>query len=366
LTHPDKVEPAIVQSSKNLGALAIQLQWVEGDIHTAEKSFLKINQQAAPIDPVELKLLESRKKPNCIAARAIVKSGKGHKYWSRFSDETQNFIQDTAREINTILFSPKLKSPIKTLDLPIAGKQYSPQTLPLILDFINITNSIPLDFKESLGDDEEGGKTLSFLRTAKKIAQRINSTHEGSLGLHPIIYLYSHEGRFKVSSFYSIVIFVMELEKLNKYNVFTKNRRVFEDAIYEYDYVVQQIFRKYRSAFNSAKPISDFYFKLLEYLDQGKSQDESIKFIANDTAFKYLSFIQEKSEISSVNFSRERKSAVYIREVISTAPKCKICNGFIHTNSISIDHVERKKNGGLGNVENGQISHPYCNTTYKN
>jgi len=88
LTHPDKVKPEIVKYAKNLGALAIQLQWVEGDARKAESSFFKINQQAAPIDKTELKLLESRKKPNSISARAIIRGGKGHKYWS-FSEPIQ-------------------------------------------------------------------------------------------------------------------------------------------------------------------------------------------------------------------------------------------------------------------------------------
>ena len=57
LTHPDKVRPDIVKYAKNLGALAIQLQWVEGDARKAEISFFKINQQAAPIDKTELRLL---------------------------------------------------------------------------------------------------------------------------------------------------------------------------------------------------------------------------------------------------------------------------------------------------------------------
>ncbi|MFN5474113.1 MAG: DUF262 domain-containing protein, partial [Pseudanabaena sp.] len=87
LSHPAKVSPDIVKYAKNLGALAIQLQWVEGDARKAENSFYKVNQQAAPINKTELKLLESRKKPNSIAARAIIRSGKGHKYWSLFSDK---------------------------------------------------------------------------------------------------------------------------------------------------------------------------------------------------------------------------------------------------------------------------------------
>jgi hypothetical protein len=44
LKSPEKVKPEIVKYAKNLGALAIQLQWVEGDARKAENSFFKINQ----------------------------------------------------------------------------------------------------------------------------------------------------------------------------------------------------------------------------------------------------------------------------------------------------------------------------------
>jgi len=45
LTHPEKVKSEIVKRAKNLGALAIQLQWVDGGADKAENSFFKINQQ---------------------------------------------------------------------------------------------------------------------------------------------------------------------------------------------------------------------------------------------------------------------------------------------------------------------------------
>lgn len=96
LKFPEKVRPDIVTNAKNLGAIAIQLQWVEGDADVAEASFFKINQQAAKIDPTELKLIQSRKKANGIASRAILKGGKGHQYWSKFSEGNQK------RNIKTI------------------------------------------------------------------------------------------------------------------------------------------------------------------------------------------------------------------------------------------------------------------------
>ncbi|GAF21009.1 hypothetical protein JCM19047_676 [Bacillus sp. JCM 19047] len=61
IKFPEKVDEKIALRAKILGALAIQLQWVEGDSSTAEISFFKINQHAAPIDATELRLLKSRK-----------------------------------------------------------------------------------------------------------------------------------------------------------------------------------------------------------------------------------------------------------------------------------------------------------------
>ena len=366
LTNPDKVTSGIIQKAKNLAAMAVQLQWVEGDVRKAETSFFKINQQAAPIDPTELKLLKSRKKPNCIAARAIIRSGKGHKYWSQFSHESQDEIQKLAEEVNDILFSPKLETPIKTLDIPIGGKLYSPRTLPLILEFVNITNKIESNFEDTLSDDKEGKETIRMLYNTRKVAQIINSMHPSSLGLHPIVYFYSQEGRHKVASFFATVLFVMELKEKNKTDDFIKVRESFESILLEYDFLVQQINRKYRSAEQSYPHIKNYFLKIIGLLNNGIPRDKAIIEIINSEDFNYLTIYTNDGEITSKDFSSGRKSAVYIREVISKANRCKICGGYIHRNSLTIDHIKRKEDGGLGSLDNGQISHPYCNTTYKN
>ncbi len=238
LTHPDKVKPEIVKYAKNLGALAIQLQWVEGDARKAESSFFKINQQAAPINKTELKLLESRKKPNSIAARAIIRSGKGHKYWSSFSSPTQLQVQELAAEINEILFDPKLQTPIKTLDIPVGGKLYSSQTLPLILDLVNIVSGTDFNSKH-IKDDETGEVTMKTLKDVRKVAYRLNSNHSSSLGLHPVVYFYSQDGRHKTASFFAMVDFVVELDRRKKINDFIDVRNEFEKFLLEYDYLVQ-------------------------------------------------------------------------------------------------------------------------------
>jgi 5-methylcytosine-specific restriction endonuclease McrA len=71
-------------------------------------------------------------------------------------------------------------------------------------------------------------------------------------------------------------------------------------------------------------------------------------------------------EGSSRQFSKETKSATFLRDAIAGAPRCKICKCLLHFNSIQIDHIVRKQDGGLGILENAQLSHPFCNSTIKN
>lgn len=365
LEHPEKVQEQIKKRAKNLGTLALQLQWVEGDADKAEASFFKINQSAATINNTEIYLLQKRKKPSGLTARAIVRSGTGHKYWSKFNDEIRAEVEEIAKEINDVLFVPPLKNPIKTLDLPIGGKIFSTYTLSLILDFVNIANNVERE-DESLLEDIDGNHTIEFLKNCRKIARRINSNHPSSLGLHPAVYFYSRDGRYKTASFYAIVSLMMEFEKPELINDFISIREKFEEFLIEYDFFIQQIVRKYRSAYGSRKFVKDFYLELIKKFKEGKSKDVIVKEITDDNSkFKYLTTQLDKKETSGSEFTREIKSEVFLTEALKSALKCKICNGYIHSHSIQIDHKQRKSEGGLGNLENAQLSHPYCNTTYK-
>lgn len=366
-TNPDKVSPEIQEKAKGLGFIALQLQWVEGDSATAESSFFKINQKAAPIDPTEIKLLKARNKPIGLAARAIIRGGKGHKYWSKFLDERQQKIQELAEDIHKILFTPSLTNPIKTLDLPIGGKPFSASTLPLILDFVNIVNEdlIKKDLKDE--DDADGNETIKFLTNCRKVAQRINSNHPGSLGLHPVVYFYSRDGRHKIASFFAITSLIMEFNKKNTYSEFIKVRKQFEELLIQYDYLIQQIVRKYRGAFPSHTYIKTFYVTCINKLVEGKTPSEVVNELINTTEFIYLTqAVAENETAATKSFSDEIKSAAFIREALNSTLRCSICGGYMHKNSITIDHIIRKQDGGSGACDNAQLAHPYCNSTVKN
>jgi hypothetical protein len=366
VTSPKKVRPKIQNRVKNLSTLAIQLQWVEGDASKAESSFFKINQKAAPIDKTELVILESRHKPNCIAARAIINSGKGHKYWSAFTPENQQSTQNLAKQINDVLFTPPLKTPLRTHNVSIGGQSSASYTLPMLLQFVNIANNAPLDFKDSLDDDATGQSTIEYLENALTLANRINSTHNSSLGLHPLIYFYSMEGKYKISSFLTIIHFVKELVRLKQLKEFTSVRDKFEDFLIKYDYVVQQINRKYRSTQDSYPHVVEFYLLVMHEL-KDKSVVDAINNIVNTPKYKYLSLQKDEYSQSDASiFSITKKSAVFIKEILPTIPRCKICKGFLHQNSISIDHITRRRDGGKATTDNGQLTHPFCNIAFKN
>jgi HNH endonuclease len=158
----------------------------------------------------------------------------------------------------------------------------------------------------------------------------------------------------------------MVLEEKNHFSIFISVRPAFEQILLKYDYLIQQIIRKYRSAGASYEYIKDFYFMAIEYLHSGKPVEETISSIIKSEKFSYLTTQVDPTQITSSDFTSERKSAIYIKDALLSAPKCKICGGLIHRNSISFDHIERKQDGGVGSIDNGQITHPYCNSTVKN
>jgi hypothetical protein len=101
-------------------------------------------------------------------------------------------------------------------------------------------------------------------------------------------------------------------------------------------------------------------------LTQGKNVDSTIHDLIKSKKFSYLKIDNTKDIVTKADFTSERKSAVYIREALSSPVRCKICNGMLPMNSITIDHIKRKEDGGIGDIDNAQLAHPYCNSTIKN
>lgn len=365
LLHTDTAMPDKLQIARKLGKISLQLQWVPGNADKAENSFYTINQKGSVISDTEMSLLKKRRKPYAIASRAIIRSGNGHKYWNKFDTEKQSEIERYAKIINENLFSPKFNNPIKTLDLPIAGKSISHTSLALIFDTVKLANKIDekgnQDGNNKVSDDTTGENTVKYLKNTARIIRRLTTTHPSSLGLHPAVYFYSEKGRYQPTAFMAWVVLMNEFEKTNLLKEFSDVREEFEKTLINYKFLTNQITNKYGSKLKSYNYLIGFYKNIFECVKNGNSFENEIKI-----KFPFLNIDYKGDEIKSRDFSSITKSEIFINEAINKAPKCSICGGLLHVNSISIDHVNRKEDGGIGDAENGQLTHPYCNSTIKN
>ncbi len=377
LIDENKADPEVIKVAKNLAFLSIQVQTINTQSpEAAESSFFKINGEATPINDTEALILKSRKKPNSISARAIIHSGTGHEYWSKFNVDIKDKIKLMAKEINELLFQPEYETPIKTVDLPMAGKGYSAQTLELIFNLVNIVNEIKIvEWKKiknakdiEPADDETGDSTLEYLKKTKKIADIIAGDENYSLGLSPIVYFYSIDGRYQITAFMAIVELLKGYTK-DDFFKFTIIRGMFEEFIVKYKSMIKQIVSKYGSGHKSYKRIQSLFSliidTLLAKLKNGVSKENELWDVINaHKDFKYLR--REETEMEPANrkeFSTETKSAINIRARLKTALKCPFCDGIIFNKSQNTDHIIDKKNNGLGDIDNGQITHYYCNSS---
>jgi len=133
-------------------------------------------------------------------------------------------------------------------------------------------------------------------------------------------------------------------------------------------FLIPQIVTKFRmSASRSYETIKDFYLESIRNLQNGIEIDRTMDEILNTKEFDYLvKQVKRNTVQSDTIFNRETKSELFFQEPLSSALKCKICGGYIHVNSISVDHIVRVRDNGEGSVDNAQVVHPFCNTGYKN
>lgn len=356
---PDELS---LRRGRNMGSFTITLQWVEGDAQNAEKSFFKINQSASKIDETELALIKARKKPNAIATRALIRAGTGHKYWSSFSPVVAQEIEKISKEIYSQLFLPIIDYPIKSLDLPAADRGINARSVSMIFDLANFIGTTAV---LEMVDDNTGDATLNLLRKIESAAAQVFGPQPGSLGLHPGIYCYGATGRFQAAAFLASIAFVQELKNKKAFNKFTKYRAAFENYLLQYKYFLNQISKNYAASGIALRPIVKMYEIMLDGLAHGKSDSAILADIKSDKSLNIVKVATDEDIKYGRNFTKATKNAVFIKEALAAELTCGICGARLYFKAISHDHKVRKIDGGTGAPENAQLTHPYCNTGYK-
>lgn len=345
-----------------------QVQWVQGDTDKAETSFFNINMKGTPLDDLEELLLRNRKKPIPIAARAIIRAGKGHKYWSSFSSEMSREIEAAALELHRVLFAPELKRPVKTLDLPLGGSKGVRTAIQVLIDFLLMAvkeqqKSLPNITK--FQDDETGTETVNVLKKASRLASRITGNDKGSLGLHPAIYYYGPSGRHSTPMFLGTVSLIAEKLANNDkhfFKKFTDVRSLLEKALINNKDLIAMILQKNISK-NRVQKYHELLQGIIDSLLSKVDVDELLIIKISKLEGKVIAGDFKKS---SQNISDEDKSKVFINVALKSALTCPICGGYLDTEkSVSYDHVTPVRESGVGDSSNVQLTHPYCNQSVK-
>jgi len=369
--YPQNASEELAERARRIGWLEIPVQWIRNADHDkAEKSFFRINQGGTRIDPVESRILSSRRSALALASRAIVRGGTGHNYWEKFAKAAQDEIEGLGREIHSLLFKPRLALPIKTLDIPVAGAGYGPAVLPFVFDLVNLTNGSPAPEASSkkavnLPDDPNGATTVEYLKRTRSVVQRLCSNHPSSLGLHPAVYFYSPTGVFQPSALLSFVELIAGWGTPQFFE-FTYARREFEAFLLRHRNITEAI-RRLGSGQRSRPRVVQFYRRILQRLAEGVSQEELTTEMENDPIFDLFLeapfLMPPPAEDLGQKFSREMKGGAFLRAALASAPRCPTCSGLLHHNGMQTGHVHARREGGPARLENAQLQHPFCNST---
>lgn len=354
--------------SSRLFTRALALQWVQGNAAVAESSFFKINSQGTPLDPVEEMLLRHRRKPVAIGARAIVRAGVGHKYWSAFTAESQGRVEAEANKLYELLFNPEVPSPIKTLDLPLGGTVSPVDSLSLLIEFLMLSEQSvegPKAISE-YEDDPTGEDTISILRAGAHVMRRITGNEPASLGLHPAVYFYNERGKHSRFLFLGIVDLIAKklLDNDKSFFVkFTHARESLEKFLVDNKSLIGILLQNTGKNVRVSRIREMFEFLITEF-SAGRTVTPEKMMEAIGARGRVFDIT---SAASSEKFSDDTKSEIFLAEALRGASRCPQCKGLLYTlKSASYDHVVRVREGGMGEASNGQIMHPYCNSSIKN
>jgi HNH endonuclease len=312
--------------------------------------------------------LRNRKKPISIAARAIIRAGKGHRYWSSFDNVTASKIEAIAGDLHTILFDPEIKRPIKTLDLPLGGPKGVRTALHALIDLTLIATrnqqGLPKRINDT-NDDFDGIGTISVLNKTLALAKKVTGNDGGSLGLHPAVYFYGPNGRHSGPMFMGTMVLVgKKLSNNDKkfFENFTSVRSKLENILIENKDLIATILQKHGSL-NRVDKYATLLGVLIDTLIINKTISESD--LVDMSGLNGKIVVGSSTDVPK-DFSDDTKSQAFINIALSSSIKCPICGGYLDTEkAVSYDHVVRARDGGGGNLENCNLTHPYCNQSIK-
>lgn len=371
--YPQNSPEVLVRQASRLSFREIDAQWIRNaTIVQARDAFFRINQGGTKVEGTELRILRAGNSPLAVASRAIARAGGGHEYWSQLLDDDAKVeIPKLGEQIHKLLFNPQVSTPIRTLDVPVAGPGYGAHVLPFVFDVVATANRLS-DRKgatDSLSEaDTEGQATLLMLKKTLRAVELICSNKPWSLGLHPALYFYTSGEGFQPAAFANILEWLNDLEDMGKVRDFMAVRSRFEALLLTHPAIARPAANKLGSGRRSRPRTKELFSRILALLSEGKTKDEVWSAVSTDDRYAYLATddLEDRQALFSgapgAKFATGTKSAIFLAQALPGAQTCVLCGGLLHMNGIVADHVVPRSLGGSSASANGRWIHPRCNS----
>lgn len=339
-------------------AQPIETQWVLGDADVALQSFLDINQRSVEIDPTERYMIEERKAPAIIAARALVSAGRGHAYWGTFDPKYVTEIEKYAKNIYDAIFEPENSQPHTHTELQPAGMAQTANGLRLALELVNIITGVKAK-KSKMEPDIDGSQTSRLLARIWGVIKYVAGDEPASLSFHPAVYFWGTTGNHRPSMFLAVVSFMQELIQKEELVAFTLHRAQLEEFLIGKNAPGQQILSRYGGWKRSLDPIQKLLRHVFDGLKAGRSEADIL------TIISALGGGASNNDTVTSDTWKETRSAARIKASLAAAQRCGICQARLVLLHASDDHIQRRADGGHSSQDNSQLTHHYCNHGFK-
>lgn len=352
----------------------LDAQWIKGKTpKQAGEAFIRINQAGTQIDNLEVRIIRSPRSALSVATRAIPRGGAGHEYWQHFrSDEAREKVPELGGEIHTLLFEPRLNSPSKTVELPLAGADYGMGAVRLAFDLVALSTGLKVpdstsrgdSTRDTLPDDETGEDTIRYLKRVRAEVGRILSTDWCSFGLHPALYFYS-SGVFQPAALLNMIAWFRELDRRNALPRFRKARGRFEALIMAHPVIMKPPTHLLGTGGRTRNKMLKLFDDVLSAVEESADTGAVWRSLGE----KYKRLVGDETEADELNnlgsaggkFATRTKTVITLSD-LSHVEKCPLCGGLLHPNGKVLDHIETKRNGGSSAAKNGRWVHPVCNS----
>jgi len=277
-------------------------------------------------------------------------------------------MEQLAADFYELLFEPEADEPLKTLDVPLGGSVSPVDALALLIEFLVIAGTRDAAGKgiDKYADDGDGTETIAVLQNALEVIKRITGNSAESLGLHPAVYFYNERGKYNRFLFLGMTQLLTEKLRNNDDGFFKKftSARARLEAFLMTNKSLLGILLQNMGKMQRVPKMCDLLAFLIAELNAGRE-------VTAEQAIQHLGLrgriIDVVNVQTSPHFTDATKATLFIRKALDAALVCPVCGGKLDpAKSVSYDHKIPIRDGGTGDVENGDLVHPYCNTGIKN